>query len=204
MNINKITYVLHDLVSSFYENNNLQIIKIFKNKNDYFLMYFILKEMVSFNPEQLKGSHENLIIEVVKQNIEKLIIDKDSNNLNFEINYNFSSSISHKIKIIMIKLNHENDIILFDKEEEIYVKNKKNKLEKEKKELQDLIWKQKIYTIICSNNKGIELSKIINKTRGIKNPETRKKYLRALINENKIDVFLDNSNKKPKNIYKVK
>jgi hypothetical protein len=67
------------------------------------------------------------------------------------------------------------------------------------------LWKDKILFIVQCNPSGIALNEITNRTRGIKNPVSRKGYLNDLVRENKIEMFQSGRySKRPKTFYRIK
>lgn len=200
MYIKDIPYVIHNLISDFIINKNIpQIKKILKYKpNNLYFISFSMLDKTTYSSEQIDGSHENYIIYQIKSFINTHLIDEKKIS-STKIIYNFDNDISYEIYISIERFIEKNEFIIVDEKESI--NNLKEERNKEKEQIKNITLKHKLCDII-NNNPGIDLGKIIQKSRLIKNPDTRKQILKTLIDEEKIIMKFDTSQGGIRRIYK--
>jgi hypothetical protein len=105
-----------------------------------------------------------------------------------------AGTIARDVSITMLRCNKDID--------GVYLPGEKESIKQINKEH---MWKNKILFILKYNPSGIALNEITNRTRGIKNPITRKQYLQDLVLENKIEMFQSGRYlKRPKTFYRIK
>lgn len=204
MYLNNIPYIIHDLISKFTEDSSkIEIKKILEFKPDeLYSLSFAIAGKAQYCSEQHNGSHENYIIYQLQLFIkESLKNQKPISSL--KINFNFNDDDTYIILIMLEKIIIENEFIYMDKIKSDDIHKNRIEIEKEKKEMQITIWKHKLYNIICEKPNGIDLRKIIQKSRLIKNPETRKEILKTLIDEKRIVMEFDTGNGRKKRVYKL-
>lgn len=112
----------------------------------------------------------------------------------FYLPFNITDACSQNIIIYMQPCLKSQNFVYLNTE---YEKNYQKDL--------DMKWKEKILFIISNHGGGITLSNLISLTRGIRNSNIRKQYLRELLAENKIEMFQSGRySKRPKTFYRIK
>lgn len=195
MELINISQILKKIITSFFENHsNVERKIFFQLKNELFYLSFIFGGKTVFNPEQLNGSHEEVIIYKIEHFIESK--SYQSGELQFVFNYN--NDESYKFYLYIIKI--EELIIGSELQKKLEQKRIENIEQKKLEKINENI--EKIYKIISWNKNGISLGQIIQKTRFFKTKEERKKTLQELVNQGKITLEFNTSNGKNKKIYK--
>jgi hypothetical protein len=127
------------------------------------------------------------------ENFIKEVLNNDKCIGKLQLPFNITESLSQNINIYMQPCFKSQKFIYLNTEtEKIHQKN------------YDTKWKEKILYLL-GNCEYLSLSDIINLTRGIRNSNIRKQYLRELVDENKLEIFEDgNHSRRPKTYYKIK
>lgn len=183
MFVKDIHMILFEVVNSFYERKITTIPRMCRSNGELYYIEFCIQEKTDFNDMLLEGSHEKLLAEMFQINISD-IIKKQKTSGSFELIYNFSTKCTHKILVIVTWINKFTFFIDFSDEQEKEYKKEIEKIKKQK----EIVWLNKIYSIILENSNGLNLKQIIQKTRGIKNSEKRKEFLKQLIDAEKIKI----------------
>jgi hypothetical protein len=199
MYFNEITYVLHDLLSSFLTERKPYITKIMQGNNSYYYVNFLISHKTDYNPEIMEGSQDTLISKRFSD-YANIILQEEKIGGKLEFIYNFSDNNSYLITVLFNKFIKDNEFIYPNEKQQKDIESNSEQIKLEQKKINEIKWKRKLYNIIITKNE-MDLSEIITKTRGIKNPEDRKKYLKDLIDDSKIKMKIDTSYGRKKRIY---
>lgn len=203
MNLNNIPYIIHDLISNFEEDSSkIEIKKILEFKpGELYSISFAIAGKSPYCTEQYNGSHENYITYQM-QLFTQEVLKNQKQISSFKIDFNFNDDETYKILVMLEKIVIENEFIYIDQKKLDEINKNRIEIEKEEKIIQEMNWKHRLYNIICEKPNGIDLGKIIQKTRVIKNSETRKEILKTLIDEKRIVMEFDTQQGRKKRIYK--
>jgi hypothetical protein len=156
------------------------------------LYYFSIETTSTKNPF-IQGINDDYYLSHLESFIRKVL--NDSKHMGkIHLPFNVADILSQDIIVYMQPcLKSLNFIYLNTELEKIYQKDLNMK------------WKEKILYIISTYGGGITLSQLIGSTRGIRNNNIRKQYLRELVQENKIEMFQSGRySKRPKTFYRIK
>lgn len=177
------------------DNSKIEKKMFFKNNdNDLFIISFVLGGKVNFNPEQLNGSHEAIII----YKIEAFIADNIYTDNELQIVFNYDNESSYKFFIYIESIK---EIVLNSQMQEELAQQKIKKIEEKKLQLKNKNI-NKIYNIIY-NNPDISTTELIQKTRFVKDPSERNYLVEKLVDEGKIMLEIDKSKGRLKKTYKA-
>ena len=96
----------------------------------------------------------------------------------------------------------DNEFIYTNEQHEKDLNEQQCRLKELKEKANDQKWKSKVYSMIVEYGEdGIDLTEMIQKTRGIKIPMKRKHYLDELVRDNQIKMIIDRSKGKMRRVY---
>jgi len=202
MYFNELHIILHEACSLQIEGSINKIVKILKYNNSFFYVEFVVAQILgTFSSEVVDGSHEKHLAYLFNQKVEQ-IMQGHLTSAKLEINYNFTENQTRKIIIFFNAFIKENEFLFPNEVQQQKLAEKQKKYEIENEFIENVKNKRKLLNVVL-NSPGINLTDLIKKTRSIKDPEKRKKYLKEMIDEKKIEMSIDESRGRKKRIYKA-
>jgi hypothetical protein len=186
--LNEIKFLVEKCLKTKFPHTK-QLLLLLDNES---IIYYLNIEVLSSQNNSILNLTDDFLLDEINIFVQKVFTEKQQRG-QLKLPFNIAN-ISKDVIISIIRCNKNLNCVYLVQDSMIMREEKKEQL-----------WKDKILFIIQCNPSGIALNEITNRTRGIKNPVSRKQYLRELVQENKIEMFQSGRySKRPKTFYRIK